>query len=92
MEPRVFRVAALELVRADDAAGPTALDLQRLPHEHVLVVGACRQHQQAACGCGVDRVLERVVGFTCTAGGAGTVTTFGVYVTVFVPVPFVPRT
>ena len=33
-----------------------------------------------------------MVGFTCTAGGAGTLTTFGVYVTVFVPVPFDPRT
>ena len=50
VEPRVLRVAALELVRADDAAGAEALDLQRLPHEHVLVVDARRQHQQAAGG------------------------------------------
>ena len=40
---------------------------------------------------GVDRVLERVVG-RLRGGGAGTLTTVGVYVTAFVPVPFVPRT
>ena len=61
VEPRVLGVAPLELVRADDAARAQALDLQRLPDQYVLVVGAGRQHQQAAGGRAVDRVLERWV-------------------------------
>src|SRR6185369_7717308 len=58
VEPRVLGIAALEFVRTDDAAWAETLNLQWLPDEDVLVVGARRQHQQAAGRRAIDRVLK----------------------------------
>ena len=58
VEARVLGIAALQLVGADDAAGAEALQLERLPHQHVLVVGAGREHDQAARSGAIDRGLD----------------------------------